>query len=358
MITLIPPKTTAIAGYVFYTIGAAVTVFAFAQAAVDMTENQYLRGTLYLIMLGTIGWQLIIAGRIMGFRKSGFHFDEAEKMLFLEGGPPEANIKLALDTISQVELHRRQEYWGEEVKILNSLEIRMRDRWNLAIAESQLYDSIESIAEETSHATHLPLIKNIQAEELAGRSEPSPIESGMKSMSLYEKPDASIISLEKKEDLLRFVLNVGLGGTFQKAMILFAASALMIGIVLSTVVTETFFVGLIFGTMLGGMGVALLGVLIIKSWMSEIIDISAGGITHSYRILSFSWGKRSLASPFRLRIRPNGIQGFRLEAVKDEHIIIMANGVTKSSKVKPANLFWLINSCTESFRADQDRSIS
>ena len=191
---------------------------------------------------------------------------------------------------------------GEQTRTWNAA-VGLDDRPPIVVAEHTDYENVLTFARTLSRVTDI-------AEET---SEPElsagPARDTTTGFSVQRRPSLSML----------------LG--------LFGLSLTAVGIVLYVQLTEHPIVGLFFAPLMWLMGVALLGVVIVKRVATEELKHEGGRWTHCFRFRTLRWAERTIHAPCpQWRFRILGLRGARIELAGDDGILLMASGATTRSE--------------------------
>jgi len=134
-------------------------------------------------------------------------------------------------------------------------------------------------------------------------------------------------------------LAVRRGAALQGILFFFGVSLFVVGVAMMGQVEHEPVFGFLFGPLLALLGVALLGVTVVKRLATEEIRADGEHFEHRFRIGRWSFGDRRIqARRPRWRLRVHGLRGAHMELVGDDGCLVMAGGTTAHSDLGLAAL--------------------
>lgn len=314
-VELIPPKRNSFAGVGAMAAGCAFGAVALGVAVTQSSDILLLPFSVLLPLL--FGLFLLCVGYIVYAPKGGLYLDRVSGVLHWRN-PAGACLAVPLAQVRALKVHIRSEQWGEAAKVLASLEVRLRSGVHVILGESEFREVIGDLETEVREVLS-PLLKQHQEEMVDGGGD----------------------TMESVQPANNTVVRVGAGGVYCWSLCLFGLACTAGGFLFVQGIDQSL-LAILFGPVLIFLGLAVLGVYLARLVASEVVDCSPERLEHCYQLGPLKWGRSSAPTPLRLRVRVRGVQGLCLEAV-GEKTVVMLNGVSDSTRIKPGVLLQLAN---------------
>ncbi|PKN55793.1 MAG: hypothetical protein CVU56_19470 [Deltaproteobacteria bacterium HGW-Deltaproteobacteria-14] len=133
---------------------------------------------------------------------------------------------------------------------------------------------------------------------------------------------------------VRLAFGVHRRGALQGMLFFFGVSLTIVGAGMFARVEHDPVFGFLFGPLLGLLGLALLGVTVVKRFGFEELRRDGDRFVHGYRLGRFTWGHRQIqARAPRWHLYVHGLRGAHLELVGSDGTLVIGGGATTRSVI-------------------------
>jgi hypothetical protein len=284
----------------------ALMAFAFVALVTDSGLSAALSVLGLLLLLGEVFLAFLV--RFFLALKGGVHLDQAAGTLRLGTMGERANdLVVPLARVRRVSVSPRWESLRREERQVWALELELDDGTWVALGEHDDHGKVSGVGRGLAERLGRPCTDD---ELFPGH---------------VAAPQADCDSPE---------VRVGVHWHLFPAVTGFASLALVSGGLMLTLVTRSFFFGIVVAPFLLVMGAVLLAVVVVMSAGSERLRFQRGRVVQQVRLgarVVFE-NQLELEDKVRVRLRVDGPRGARIEIVSPTRILVLGNGLTARTR--------------------------
>ncbi len=311
-VVLVDPRQNAVVGRMVYALGVAQVVGG--SWVLIGSEEQSLAARLFLVvLLGISGLLFLQVGRLIGEPKGGLVWEPGSRRFRLTGARADDALHVPVESVSGVAVASRTERWGREnteVEI-GAVELVLASGATILVAEPGNEERATDVASSLREVTGLPAV---------------------------EAP--TTVTPRRPEVSVRLGAGAPLGWPLLNAGVL----SLGVGAVMMANIAHAPVFGFLFGPTLSAIGLCFLALIVGKALSTERLQFGPSIWRHEVHLGGRRIFARELGtegSTGRIRVVSRGGQGFCLHLVRGRSVEVALNGVSRRTRLTPADLLSL-----------------
>lgn len=321
---LIDPKQSRFGYWFVYACG----VLQLFGAGTIVYHGQTLQEVGLASCLGLCALLFLSVARALGSRKGGVAC-LPDGSVELYGRNERDRLTVPGSRLAGVLVKRREEYWGgqDSQVLVWSVSLPTIDGTSLFLLEPQSGDDASEVGLMLRQVLKVPVLSELP--ELKG-----------------EAPAVLGLQGRREGGKVSWILSAGMNWAFSPQVMLLALFSLLSGGLLLVGVEATGVAGFLFGPVFCALGLCLVFLWLVRSFGGDVLILDGKRLEHYTFLGPYSWGRKSVdwtGADFQARVKTRGSQGFALELVCGNRIVVLGAGSTTGSRVGPADLVELGN---------------
>ena len=314
-VVLMEPRHNGMAGTALNIMGTAQMIGG--AWLLLLSDEQSIAARLILAALSLVsGGLFLMVGRLVHEPKGGLLWESGPRRFRLGGARENDALVVDAGAVRGVAVASRTERWGREETAVEvaSVELVLSSGATVLVAEPRDEDLAREIAAGLRKITELP--------EAAVPTEVTPV----------------------KEEI---IVRLGSGSPLAPSLATAGVLSLGVGALMMANVKAAPVFGFLFGPIIGAIGLALMALVVGKAIATEVIRLVPAGWRHEVRLGGWQFFERDLVppdsddTPGRVRLVTRGAQGFCLHLIRGGSIVVVLNGVSRSTRLTPDGLLAL-----------------